>query len=167
MTHAFTWMPSPIGQLKLVGSDRGLAAVLWEADGRSFRHLALIQEDGSHPILVETAIQLSDYFAGSRKVFTLPRDFEGTAFQRDVWQALLTIPYGEIRSYGQVARQIGRPKAVRAVGAAAGMNPIAIIAPCHRVLGSNGTLTGFAGGLAAKTTLLAIETVETQLSLAL
>ena len=167
MIYAFTWMPSPVGRLRLVGSDRGLAAVLWEADGRSYRHLSNIYEDASHPVLVDAQTQLNDYFSAQRKIFTTRLDFDGTEFQKDVWQALLTIPYGEVRSYGQIARQIGRPKAVRAVGAAAGMNPIAIIAPCHRVLGSDGTLTGFAGGLAAKTVLLAIENSDTQLSLPL
>ncbi|MCB8883881.1 methylated-DNA--[protein]-cysteine S-methyltransferase [Acidisoma cellulosilytica] len=165
-THAFTWMESPIGRLKLVASDRGLAAVLWEVDRRAYRHLTDINEDPSHPMLVEAKAQLTDYFAGTGKTFTMPLDFEGKDFQRDVWQALLAIPYGEVRSYGEIARLIGRPKAVRAVGAAAGMNPIAVIAPCHRAIGTNGALTGFAGGLAAKTKLLAIESAETQPSLA-
>jgi len=107
--------------------------------------------------LRETARQLQAYFAGSCRRFDLPLDFAGTAFQRQVWTALLTIPFGETRSYSDIARQIGSPLAVRAVGAANGRNPISIIAPCHRVIGASGSLTGFAGGLAAKQYLLALE----------
>ncbi|RYD65796.1 MAG: methylated-DNA--[protein]-cysteine S-methyltransferase, partial [Sphingomonadales bacterium] len=110
-----------------------------------------------HPVLVETERQIAEYFAGKRSAFTVPLDFRGTDFQKSVWAALLTIPFGETRSYGEIARQIGRPSASRAVGAANGRNPISIIAPCHRVIGSNGALTGFAGGLAAKELLLALE----------
>ena len=102
-------------------------------------------------------VQLGAYFAGKLKTFAIPLDFMGTEFQKSVWEALLTIPFGETRSYGEIARQIGRPTASRAVGAANGKNPISIIAPCHRVIGSTGELTGFAGGLAAKQYLLAIE----------
>jgi methylated-DNA-[protein]-cysteine S-methyltransferase len=100
---------------------------------------------------------LNAYFAGKLSKFSLPLDFVGTEFQKKVWAALLTIPFGETRSYSDIARQIGNPKAVRAVGAANGKNPISIIAPCHRVIGANGKLTGFAGGLEAKACLLAIE----------
>ena len=98
--------------------------------------------------------QLKAYFSGKLKKFTVPLDFKGTDFQKSVWTALLTIPFGETRSYGEIARQIGRPDASRAVGAANGRNPISIITPCHRVLGTNGKLTGFAGGLEAKDQLL-------------
>ena len=111
-------------------------------------------------MLAEAALQLGEYFEGQRTRFTVPLDFTGTAFQREVWQALLTIPFGETRSYRQIAEQIGRPSAVRAVGAANGRNPISIIAPCHRVIGTDGTLTGFAGGLGAKALLLALEGVS-------
>jgi methylated-DNA-[protein]-cysteine S-methyltransferase len=114
-------------------------------------------EDVAHPVLVETERQLVEYFAGSRKAFTLKLDVDGTAFQRKVWTALLTIPFGETRSYAQIARQIGNPDAVRAVGAANGRNPVSIVAPCHRVIGSTGKLTGFAGGLDVKARLLALE----------
>ncbi len=95
--------------------------------------------------MLKTAQQLNEYFAGKRQQFDLPLDFEGTAFQQQVWQALLTIPFGETRSYKQIAEQIGNVKAVRAVGAANGKNPISIIAPCHRVVGANGKLGGFCG----------------------
>jgi len=100
---------------------------------------------------------LNDYFAGKRKFFSVELDFKGTSFQKKVWAALLTIPFGETRSYGQIAKQIKNPKAVRAVGAANGKNPVSIIAPCHRVIGSTGELRGFAGGLDAKARLLALE----------
>jgi methylated-DNA-[protein]-cysteine S-methyltransferase len=116
-----------------------------------------MQEERNKPILIETERQLEQYFAGERSVFDLELDFVGTPFQAEVWQTLLTIPYGQTRSYGQIAAQIGKPKAVRAVGAANGKNPISIIAPCHRVVGASGDLTGFAGGLAAKQQLLALE----------
>jgi methylated-DNA-[protein]-cysteine S-methyltransferase len=108
-------------------------------------------------VLLETERQLTDYFAGKRTSFSLKLDFKGTEFQKKVWTALLTIPYGETRSYGQIAKQIKNPRAVRAVGAANGKNPISIVTPCHRVVGSTGQLTGFAGGLDVKARLLALE----------
>jgi methylated-DNA-[protein]-cysteine S-methyltransferase len=108
-------------------------------------------------MLVEAARQLNEYFAGERRTFTVVLDPQGTAFQKRVWDALLTIPFGETRSYAQIAQQIGEPTAYRAVGAANGRNPLSIIAPCHRVIGTNGALTGFAGGLATKQKLLALE----------
>jgi methylated-DNA-[protein]-cysteine S-methyltransferase len=157
MTHVYQWIDSPIGKLKLIASDAGLAAILWQTDPRTFRHFTPATEHPSHPILLETQHQLRDYFAGRRSTFALPLAVQGTAFQQQVWSALVAIPYGQVRTYGQIARQIGRPKAMRAVGAANGRNPIAIVAPCHRVLGASGALTGFAGGLAAKTHLLALE----------
>jgi methylated-DNA-[protein]-cysteine S-methyltransferase len=119
-----------------------------------------MQENPAHPVLVETERQLNEYFAGTRTTFTMTLDFVGTEFQKKVWQALVAIPFGETRSYADIAREIGNPKAVRAVGAANGKNPISIIAPCHRVIGSNGKLTGFAGGLEVKAFLLKIETVK-------
>ena len=106
---------------------------------------------------METERQLNEYFAGNREQFELDLDFAGTPFQCKVWQALLTIPFGETRSYSQIATQVGSPKAVRAVGAANGRNPISIVAPCHRVIGASGSLTGFAGGLEAKQLLLTLE----------
>ena len=151
-------LPSPVGVLKLVASDAGLAAILWENDDPRRVRLNRVIEDQNHPILLETERQLGEYFAGRRRSFSLPLDFKGTPFQRRVWSALLTIPYGETRSYGEIARQIGNPAAVRAVGAANGRNPVSIIAPCHRVIGATGKLTGFAGGLETKARLLALET---------
>jgi methylated-DNA-[protein]-cysteine S-methyltransferase len=148
---------SPVGVLKLVAISSGLAAVLWENDDPKRVRIGPTSEDAADAILVEAKRQLKAYFAGGLKVFTLRLDFHGTDFQKNVWEALLTIPFGETRSYSDIACQIARPKASRAVGAANGRNPISIIAPCHRVIGSNGALTGFAGGIAAKEYLLRLE----------
>jgi methylated-DNA-[protein]-cysteine S-methyltransferase len=134
--------------------------VLWENEKPDRVRLASLVEDHKHPILLKTAKQLNEYFAGKRQIFDLPLDFSGTEFQQKVWQALLTIPFGETCSYKQIAEQIGNVKAVRAVGAANGKNPISIIAPCHRVVGANGKLVGFAGGLENKDILLKIEKLQ-------
>ncbi len=150
-------MRSPVGLLTLVANERGLAAVLWENDDPKRVRLSPLHEDTHHPVLLEAERQLQDYFAGKRETFSLKLDFNGTEFQQKVWAALLTIPFGETRSYAQIAEQIGNPNAVRAVGAANGKNPISIIAPCHRVIGANGKLTGFAGGLPVKELLLRLE----------
>ena len=155
--HVFKQVPSPVGPLTLVASDDGLAAILWENDRPRRVPLRLEAEDAAHPVLVEAERQLAEYFAGRRTQFSLRLDPAGTPFQRQVWSALLTIPFGQTRSYAEIARQIGRPTAVRAVGAANGRNPLSIVAPCHRVIGSTGQLTGFAGGLEIKARLLALE----------
>lgn len=157
MTYSYKTMKSPVGELKLVASDKGLAAILWENDDPNRVRLGTPQKDNNHPVLLETEKQLKDYFAGNLKKFSLKLDFKGTDFQKKVWKALLTIPFGETRSYADIAEQVGSPKAVRAVGAANGKNPISIIAPCHRVIGKNGKLTGFAGGLENKSCLLELE----------
>lgn len=150
-------MSSPVGLLTLIASEAGLVAILWENDDPERVPLADVTEDESHPLLVEVAAQLDDYFAGRCRTFDVPLDFRGTDFQKRVWAALLAIPFGETRSYGDIADAIGSPKASRAVGAANGRNPISIVAPCHRVIGSKGALTGFAGGLEAKAYLLRLE----------
>jgi methylated-DNA-[protein]-cysteine S-methyltransferase len=150
-------MKSPVGELTLVASDEGLAAILWENDSPRRVPLTIAAEDNAHPVLVQVEKQLGEYFAGRRNDFDLRLDFVGTEFQKKVWRALLTIPYGETRSYAQIAQQIGNPAAVRAVGAANGRNPISIVTPCHRVIGSTGKLTGFAGGMDAKARLLELE----------
>lgn len=150
-------MESPVDTLTLVASEKGLVAVLWNNDDPKRVLLDSLVRNETHPILLESERQLRQYFAGKLKKFSLQLDATGTKFQKQVWDALLTIPYGETRSYGQIAKQIGNSKAVRAVGAANGKNPISIIVPCHRVIGSNGTLTGFAGGLVKKACLLEIE----------
>lgn len=157
MNYVYKLVPSPIGKLKLIGSDRGLAAILWENDNPRRVRVRAEVEDNNHPVLLETQRQLAEYFAGKRESFSLKLDPVGTKFQNDVWQALLAIPFGETRSYGQLAKQLGNPQATRAVGAANGRNPIAIVVPCHRVIGSSGKLTGFAGGLEAKAHLLRLE----------
>ncbi|NIF30329.1 methylated-DNA--[protein]-cysteine S-methyltransferase [Pantoea sp. Tr-811] len=157
MSCAFTLMQSPVGTLTLVARGERLAAVLWQEERENRVRLGELHRDDQHSTLRETALQLGEYFAGKRQQFDLMLDFAGTDFQRQVWSALLTIPFGQTRSYSDIARQIGNPNAVRAVGAANGRNPISIIAPCHRVIGASGGLTGFAGGLPAKQYLLALE----------
>ena len=157
MKLAFIEMASPVGTLKLVANETALVAVLWENENPKRVRLAELVEQADHPVLLETQKQLTEYFAGKRQQFDLPLDFAGTEFQQKVWQALLSIPFGETRSYRDIAEQIGNVKAVRAVGAANGKNPISIIAPCHRVVGTNGKLVGFAGGLGNKDILLRLE----------
>lgn len=148
---------TPVGQLTLVVHDHALVAVLWEHENPARVKLAESLEQAEHPLLIEVEKQLVEYFAGQRIQFNIPLDFQGTVFQKSVWAALLQIPFGETRSYKQIAESIGNVKAVRAVGAANGKNPISIIAPCHRVIGANGKLVGFAGGLKNKDILLNIE----------
>jgi methylated-DNA-[protein]-cysteine S-methyltransferase len=157
MSLAFKTIDSPVGKLKLVASDKGLVAILWENDNPHRVRLGELVANDKHPILLQTERQLSEYFAGKRKSFAVALDMRGTSFQKNVWEALLAIPFGETRSYGQLARQLGNPNATRAVGAANGRNPISIIVPCHRVIGSSGKLTGFAGGLEVKAHLLNLE----------
>ncbi len=144
-------LSSPIGPLRLVSNGRALVAVEFAgkhgSDGVA----------GSDPVLEQAAAELQEYFEGRRREFDVAVDTDGTAFQQEVWRALRGIPYGVTCSYGDIADRIGRPKAVRAVGAANGRNPVPIIVPCHRVIGSNGTLTGFGGGLDTKRQLLALE----------
>ncbi|OZI69486.1 cysteine methyltransferase [Bordetella genomosp. 2] len=164
MSYAYKTVATPVGQLKLVASGAKLAAILWENDRPDRVRLGPMQEEPQRPVLLEAERQLGEYFAGTRDRFELPLEFAGTEFQKQVWSALLTIPYGETRSYSDIAAQIGRAKAVRAVGAANGRNPISIVAPCHRVVGASGDLTGFAGGLRAKALLLALESGQGQLA---
>ena len=151
----YTWLESPVGTLLVAGDDAGLRQVLF-AEGRT--------EVGPGPgwredpgSLAEPVRQLREYFDGRRRGFDLTLAPEGTPFQQRVWRELLTIPYGETISYGELARRIGSPNGSRAVGLANGANPISIIVPCHRVIGSNGKLTGYGGGLKNKEWLLALE----------
>ncbi|WP_040267567.1 methylated-DNA--[protein]-cysteine S-methyltransferase [Pseudomonas rhodesiae] len=157
MSYDYMLMPSPVGQLTLVARHDKLSAILWETERANRVRLGELRAADDNPVLLETERQLTEYFAGRRDRFELELEFTGTDFQNQVWRALLTIPFGETRSYSQIAQQIGNPNAVRAVGAANGRNPISIIAPCHRVIGASGGLTGFAGGLEAKQYLLALE----------
>ena len=149
-----TVIDSPVGLLTLVASDAGLRAVLWPTDGSDRVRLGATTVEPEHPVLVAAAAQLSEYFAGTRQDFDVALDPAGTEFQRSAWTALRTIPYGTIVSYGEQAARMGDRRKARAVGAANGRNPISIIVPCHRVVGANGALTGFAGGIDTKAWLL-------------
>jgi methylated-DNA-[protein]-cysteine S-methyltransferase len=153
----FKDISSPVGKLKLVANDEALVAILWEKEKLGRVRLDKMEMSDKHPILIKTENQLKEYFTGKRKVFDLPLDPIGTSFQQMVWNELRQIPFGETRSYGELAIKIGSPKASRAVGAANGKNPISIVVPCHRVIGKNGKLTGFAGGLGSKEILLRLE----------
>jgi methylated-DNA-[protein]-cysteine S-methyltransferase len=160
MSYVYKMVDSSVGRLKLVARGSKLVAILWEHERLNRVRLGEMIEVEDDPTLTEIDRQLKEYFAGKRTRFDLELDFKGTDFQKKVWAALLTIPFGETRSYAQIAAQIGNPKAVRAVGAANGRNPISIVAPCHRVIGASGALTGFAGGIKAKEMLLAVETSD-------
>jgi methylated-DNA-[protein]-cysteine S-methyltransferase len=175
-------MPSPVGVLRLVATDDGLAGIYFP----DHRHAPVLPQGTStptasapcpaslptatpstpararpdHPVLVAAIAQLAAYFAGERDAFTVPLAPRGTPFQHRVWAALARIPFGETRTYADIARAIGAPAAVRAVGAANGRNPLSIIVPCHRVIGTGGKLTGYAGGVDAKRWLLAHEGVR-------
>jgi methylated-DNA-[protein]-cysteine S-methyltransferase len=152
MNYVYSLFPHPTGLLSLIASDEGLQQIRFDA---SLVAGAVRCDD--HPILQETARQLQAYFARELRDFDLPLAMKGTPFQLRVWQALQQIPYGETRSYAQQAKAVGAPDAVRAVGAANGRNPIPIVVPCHRVIGSSGKLTGFGGGLPLKRWLLDLE----------
>ena len=157
MHFVYKTIASPVGTLKLVADDDALVGLLWDNDRPQTVPLDDLVRDAQHPILLKTEQQLKEYFAGRRKSFSLPLHLIGTPFQKDVWAALLTIPFGETRSYLQIASQLGNPSATRAVGAANGKNPISIVVPCHRVIAKSGALQGFAGGLETKKRLLALE----------
>src|SRR2546421_10154657 len=154
MLHSTTH-PTPVGELTLVASDLGLRAVLWpkRSPARAGIH-PRPHRNPDHPILKHTAAQLDEYFAGSRIAFDVPLDLQGTRFQLAAWRSLAEIPYGATTSYGQQAAALGIPRAARAVGAANGANPVCIVLPCHRVIGADGSLTGFGGGLPVKQWLL-------------
>lgn len=151
-------LASPLGPLTFVGSDRGLRAVLWPHD-RAGR-VALpdgLADAPDHPVLRDAQTQVGEYLRGDRRAFDLPLDLHGTAFQVQAWRALAAIPYGTTVTYAEQAVRLGDVKRTRAVGAANGRNPVSIVLPCHRVVGADGSLTGFAGGLAAKRWLLDLE----------
>lgn len=158
MTY-YMHMESPVGRLLLTADERALTGIYFQggypAVGDDWK------ERSAHPVLRAAKRQLGEYFAGRRRNFDLPLAPKGTPFQLSVWKALLGIPYGKTRSYGDIARKIGKPKAVRAVGAANGANPIPLVVPCHRVIGSDGSLTGYGGGLPRKQRLLALEHGDT------
>ena len=151
----YTTMESPIGELLLLGDGDALRG-LYMQDGRKPRAIATGWEESTEPF-ADVKRQLDEYFAGNRTTFDIPLAAEGAPFEREVWHALEEIPYGEPVSYGEIARRVGQPTAARAVGLANGRNPIAVIVPCHRVIGADGTLTGYGGGLERKRLLLELE----------
>lgn len=151
----YTYYQSPHGQMTIQANDIGLLGAWFEIQTTQPQELGAHSDD--HAILNQAKIQLEEYFSGSRTQFDLPLAAKGTDFQQSVWQALCKIPYGETWSYQQLADEIGNPKAVRAVGLANGKNPISVIVPCHRVIGKNGKLTGYAGGVETKEKLLQLE----------
>ena len=165
MTLSRTTIDSPVGELTLYASDAGLRAVLWPGPDDTRVHLGDgdLVDDADHPVLRAATEQLAEYFAGDRSDFDLPLDPVGTPFQQKSWDVLRTIPYGTTITYGEQAKRLGSPSAVRAVGAANGRNPISIVVPCHRVVGSDGSLTGSGGGLDAKAWLLEHESGEAAL----
>lgn len=158
-TTCFTHARSPVGRLLLVGDveagELALSGIYFEEAARSVKLAEHAREDGR--LFASVRAQLDEYFAGERSAFELVLAPRGTAFQREVWRALMSIPYGTKTTYGAIARAVGRPKAVRAVGAANGQNPLPIVVPCHRVIGRDGTLTGYGGGLDRKRLLLDLE----------
>jgi len=151
---------SPVGELTLVASDKGLRFLGF---GQNNKYPALdddIQDAPAHPVLVKAEKQLAEYFAGKRNSFDLPLELKGSVFQQKAWRALQTIPYGSTCSYGEQATRLGDKNKARAVGLANNRNPLSIIIPCHRVVGANGSLTGYAGGLNRKEWLLKLESID-------
>ena len=155
MANRFTYYDSPLGTVTLQANDQGLLGVWFET--HTTRPEDLGTKEDSFPIFQLVIEQLDRYFTGEVIQFNVPIAAKGTTFQQSVWQALTTIPYGDTWSYAQLAEAIGNPKAVRAVGLANGKNPVSVIVPCHRVIGKNGKLTGYAGGIERKQSLLEIE----------
>jgi methylated-DNA-[protein]-cysteine S-methyltransferase len=148
---------SLVGPLKIVVNDQNLLAILWDNEKPNRVRLDQMVENGKDALILETERQLNEYFLRQRKIFDLPMKMCGTPFQQEIWKSLNQIPYGKTCAYKDIAYNVHRETAVRAVGAAVGRNPISIIIPCHRVIASNGNLTGFAGGLDRKTILLDLE----------
>jgi len=162
-TLRYTSVDSPIGELLLIGDDHALHG-LYMQEGRKPMRIASSWKPSRAPF-ASVQRQLSEYFAGQRIAFDVPLGMNGNPFERRVWQALLEIPYGETVSYGEIARRVGQPSAARAVGLANGRNPIAVIVPCHRVIGADGSLTGYGGGLERKRLLLELENGQSRMRL--
>jgi len=158
-------MPSPVGRIRMVASGNGLVAILWEGEDYTRIKLPAPMRDDQSAVLLQTEVQLHEYFEKKRTDFDIPLDLRGSVFQVKVWEALLGIPYGATKTYGELARMLGDIKAVRAVGGALNKNPVSIIIPCHRVIGTSGKLVGFAGGLTNKSILLNLERSQTILTL--
>ena len=154
---AFTTWTAPLGTLVIAASARGLAGAWFDAQKHFAGPATAWRRDDDHPVLEEAIRQLAGYFAGTRQEFDLPCDPAGTPFQQAVWRAIATVRYGEVLTYAALAARAGAPGAARAAGAATGRNPLSIIVPCHRIVGASGALTGYAGGLARKEALLALE----------
>lgn len=151
-------LQAPFGMLTVVASDRGIRYITFEEDAHPKSYVGMdVCDDAEHPVVADALTQLREYLDGSRISFDVPLDLVGTEFQVDAWNALAKIPYGGTVSYAQQASSIGRPKATRAIGSANGRNPIVIVLPCHRVVGADGSLTGFGGGLHVKSWLLDLE----------
>lgn len=157
MTICYQKIQTPAGLILIAADDINLRAITFDRNEANIRNSLIDFKHKSNKIIQQTERQLHEYFAGERTEFNLPVIFRGTRFQKKTWQALLTIPYGETRSYSEQAHLIGNPKAVRAVGRTNGLNPIGIVVPCHRVIGKSGKLTGYAGGLDKKKFLLDLE----------
>ncbi len=155
MNYYYLTTPSPLGEVTIQCTDNGISGVWFETHTTKPEQLGSLNP--RHPMLQAAVAQLQEYFAGKRQRFDLAFDVQGTDFQRSVWQALTTIPCGETWSYKQLAEAINNPKAVRAVGLANGKNPVSVFVPCHRVIGANGKLTGYAGGVERKQKLLELE----------
>ncbi len=152
---------SPLGEILLAASPKGLAGAWFTQGQRDTPDASACTNTPDHALLQQAARELNAYFAGTLRSFTLPLDLSsGTPFQQAVWHGLCTLGFGQTTSYGALAAQIGRPRAVRALGAAVGANPVSVIVPCHRVIGANGALTGYSGGLERKVALLALEGVR-------
>ncbi|MDO8953316.1 MAG: methylated-DNA--[protein]-cysteine S-methyltransferase [Gammaproteobacteria bacterium] len=159
-SSTFDEMDSPVGRLTIISSAEGLHAILWDSDRHSLRYEKTISDlirSRDETTIVQTKEQLAEYFEGKRKIFDLPLIFNGTDFQIQAWKQLLRIPYAKTISYAEQAVEIGNKNKARAVGMANGLNPISIIVPCHRVIGSKGNLVGFGGGLDKKAFLLRLE----------
>lgn len=153
----FKTIKTPVGKLKIHSQNKQLVAIEWQDEKRVIKHLEDSVECRSDSFLDEVESQIQEYFTGQRTQFSVDMKPIGTDFQKRVWNALREIPFGETKSYGEIASEIGSPKSSRAVGAANGKNPLSIVVPCHRVIGANGKLTGFAGGLDVKQKLLKLE----------
>lgn len=155
LTFARAQLHVPFGELTVVASDKGVRYITFENDAhpKSYQNMSVI-DDASHPVVARTVAQLHEYIKGTRRTFDVPLDLVGTEFQVQAWNALAKVPYGTTASYAQQAASIGRPKATRAIGAANGRNPVVVVLPCHRIVGADGSLTGFGGGLPVKKWLL-------------
>ena len=161
--RVYQYLASPLGKLTLIASDSALHSILWPdvlQTSKAKKKILALKPSKNHPVCLQTALQLNQYFRSERKSFDIPFVLKGTAFQKEVWNVLLEIPYGCTLSYQEQAVRLGGKEKVRAVGRANGANPIPIIVPCHRVLGKSGALTGFAGGLETKSYLLELESTR-------